>query len=274
MLAHEAFENEINAYPIDLIRAGLRYSQAIAYPDLDVEHYAGKLNRIADRAARWVDAGAAPGVRGQQLAYFLCEVEGIRGNQAEYTDPRNSHLHEVLDRKLGIPISLSVIYLAVAESLHIEARGIGLPGHFVVGVDSRDGLLYFDLFHGGRVIGETECQELVFSSTGYDGPLTPAWLRPLTNEQILARMLNNLRAVYLDQQAWQYGRRVLELLRLLQPDQAVILRDLGMVAHQEGKLTQAVRFYEQYLIREPDALDARDVQHFLMAAAKQLSQKN
>ena len=142
----------------------------------------------------------------------------FRGNSATYQDPRNSYLNEVIERRLGIPISLSVIYIAIAQDLGLPAHGVGLPGHFIVGIRDNGDEIYIDPFHGGVRLFQADCVQLVREATGISGAFQPEWLKPVSPVVILTRMLNNLRNIYLHQADWTHALAVVERLRLLQPD--------------------------------------------------------
>jgi regulator of sirC expression with transglutaminase-like and TPR domain len=273
-MADFTFHDELQQTPINLPRAALRYAQAIAYPGLDVYAYLARLEHLSESAAGFVDPGAPPQTQAETLGDFLFRQLGFQGNPDHYDDPRNSYLNEVLDRRLGIPITLSVVFLAVASRLGIRAHGVGLPGHFIVSVVGARKTYYYDPYHGGLRLSQEDCADLVVTTTNFQGAFQPEWLKPVSEPAILTRMLNNLRVIYIQRENWLRARRVIEHLRLLHPDQAEYLRDLGFIHHQNGALMKAVRYYEQYLLREPDAADARSISKALQSAAQQLARRN
>jgi len=268
------FQEEIQLDPINLPRAALRFSQEIAYPALDVGGSLAQLDALAERAKRSVHLDKPVTSQAHGLAHFLFQQQGFQGNVRNYNDPGNSYLNEVLDRRLGIPISLSVVFLAVAERIGLPAQGIGLPGHFIVSVQGPDGPLFLDPFHGGRQLSVIECARLVELSTGISGPFKPDWLRSSPPEDILARMLYNLRNIYIQQDKWRMALPVVERLRLLQPDNPDHLRDLGTIHNQNGARRQAIEFYERYLALAPEAADANLVRRNLEQTAYKLAKRN
>lgn len=257
------FQDELRLAPINVPRAALRFARAIAYPDLDIAQYMMRLDRLATSARDVIPATGSAVAQAEALVGFLFRQLAFAGNEDEYDDPRNSFLNEVLDRGLGIPISLSTLYIAVAERLGLPAYGVGLPGHFIVGVRDATGSLYFDPFHGGARLTLADCLRLVQDTTGYDGPFHMDWLDPASPLDILARMLNNLRAVYVNRQAWPQAILVVEHLRAVQPDDAEHLRDLGYLHYQNGSLRLASRLLEEYLWRASNAPDAASVRQAL-----------
>ncbi len=273
-MAERTFQEEITLSPIHLPRAALRFSKEIAYPDLEIDRYLLMLDQLVDWSRAVVPQDSPAFLQARELADFLFHRFGFQGNTGDYEDPRNSYLNEVLDRRLGIPISLSVLFLAVAQQLGLEAYGIGLPGHFIVGVQDVIGMVYFDPFHEGRQLSLEDCARLVEATTGMGGELQPEWLRPSRPVDILIRMLNNLRNVYLKLEGWPRLLAVIERLQYLQPDLPGHLRDLGLLHHQMGSLRLAVQFYEQYLQQSPGASDAETVRGNLKDAAGQMARRN
>jgi regulator of sirC expression with transglutaminase-like and TPR domain len=269
------FQDELRQAPVNLPRAALRFAREIAYRSLDLYRYLARLDHLARSARNFMDPDAPVHTQTDSLADFLFRQLGFAGNTSDYNDPRNNYLNEVIDRRLGNPISLSVLMIVVARRLGILASGIGLPGHFIVGVYGLDKWYFYDPFHGGMRISQNDCAQLVFSSTGYSGPFQPEWLQPVNASQVLARMLNNLRLAYIQREEWRPARAVIERLRLLQPDKHELLRDLGFVYHQQGSLHKAVYFYEQYLHRaQPPDEEAETITRALRTAAYQLARRN
>jgi regulator of sirC expression with transglutaminase-like and TPR domain len=232
------------------------------------------LEQLADWSRRVVPNDLPLFMQARRLAEFLFHQFGFQGNAQDYEDPRNSYLNEVIDRRAGIPISLSVIFVSVAQSLGLPAYGIGLPGHFIVGVEDPLGTVYFDPFHEGRQLSIEDCARLVETTAGLGSLFQKEWLRPAAPDEILVRMLNNLRNVYLKRAAWPELLAVIERLRQLQPEQPGHLRDLGLIHHQLGELRPAVRFYEAYLQGAPGAPDVEQIQANLQDATRQMARRN
>jgi regulator of sirC expression with transglutaminase-like and TPR domain len=172
---------------------------------LDIEHYR---RRLDDLAARCGDAVLA------EVSHQLFGVEGLRGNDEDYYDPRNSYLDEVLDRRVGIPITLSVVFLEVARRLEIPVAGVSMPGHFLVRLLGEPPVL-LDPFAGGRLLSEAECEERFRAVQGPAAPFDASYLAPVATLDIVGRMLNNLRSVHLQRQDSVALDWVLELRGLL-----------------------------------------------------------
>lgn len=251
------FQDELRLAELNVPRAALQFARAIAYPQLDVAGYMAVLHDLSETAAERIDLGEQATAQAEQLAGFLFGELGFRGDDAGYGNPRNSYLNEVLDRRVGLPIALSVIYIDVAHRLGLPAYGIGLPGHFIVGIHGHDAELWLDPFHGGRRLDLADCAQLIHLAVGYEGPLDASWFAPMPPRDILARMLNNLRSSYVRAAAWNHAASVIQLLRQTQPEVPEHLRDLGLVYYQQRQLTQAAHYLDAYLQRVPGATDAQ-----------------
>ncbi len=251
------FRDELQLLEINVPRAALQLARAIAYPQLNVADYMGKLHELSDEAADYVAVSAPMPEQAEQLSAYLFHRRGFQGNRTAYSDPRNSFLNEVIDRGLGIPITLSIVYLAVAEHLGIPAYGIGLPGHFIVGIRTEGADRWLDPFHEGRWLNLSDCADLIRLSSGYAGPIEASWFSPVKGRLILTRLLSNLRANYVSTGSWPQAAEAIQLLRLTQPQEPEHLRDLGLVYYHQRRLPQAAHYLNAYLQRAPDALDAQ-----------------
>jgi regulator of sirC expression with transglutaminase-like and TPR domain len=273
-MSERSFYDEIKQSPVDINRAALSFAKAIAYPELDVDLYVNLIEGLGNWAIKTVTQVHTPRALAEELSLFLFDQLGFQGNAQEYDDPRNSYLNEVFDRRLGIPITLSAIYISVAQKAGLKAEAIGLPGHFIVSIHDSEGNFFVDPFNSGKILSVEECAQLVASTTGYQGPFQESWLEPATSQAILTRMLNNLRNVYMKERNWDYALKVIQHISLLQPDMHELLRDMGFIYHQMGKLKLAIQHYEKYLALSPGASDTQAVMDQLRAAAKTISRNN
>lgn len=241
---------------VNVPRAALLIARELAYPDLDITIYLQQVSELADRAADQVPSDVPVVDRAERLADYLFSSLGFAGDSSDYYDPRNSYLNDVLERRVGLPILLSVVYVDLANRLGLPAYGISLPGHFIVGVGSGDDTYRLDPFHGGRWLSLNDCAELIQVAVGYEGPLDAAWFLPADERDILTRIVNNLRGTYVRRQVWPQAAAAIHLLRLMQPQTPEHLRDLGLVYYREGSLSQAAYFLNEYLAYAPHAADA------------------
>lgn len=182
---------------MNLARAGLLFARA-EYPELDCGWYLGQLDLIAHDIGTRVEYDAGPDVRLAVMIQYLFGDLGFNGNVDDYYDPRNSYLNEVIDRRLGIPITLSIIFLELAERVGLSAQGISFPGHFLVAVDEGEDVVIVDAFDGGAMLArETfmeRLRERADSETSSDALETA--LRPASKLETLLRQLRNLKSVY------------------------------------------------------------------------------
>ena len=195
----------------------------------------------------------------EKLAVFLFEEQQFQGNLPFYFDPRNSFLNDVLDRRLGIPITLSVLFIAIAQKMGLPVHGVGMPGHFITALRYGEQDYYFDPYHEGKRLTVQECANLVRQTTGFE--FREEWLAPTGSRDILIRMLNNLRNVYVQYQQWSPAAAVIELLNQAEPDVFHHLRDLGFVHFQGGKVQLAAQYLNAYLKAQPNAPDADNIRH-------------
>jgi regulator of sirC expression with transglutaminase-like and TPR domain len=256
---------------VDLGLAALTVAR-IEHPDLRPEQYLPWLDDLARRSK----IGHAPDHRRalERLRRFLFEEEGFRGNAQNYYDPRNSCLNDVLERKLGIPITLSVLTMEVARRAGLAVEGIGLPGHFIVRarVDGEEILL--DPFHGGAVLSTDEAAAVAARAVGRPVTLADAHWTPCTAPQILIRMLRNLKTAYVEREDWARSLGVIDRLLMLDADSRIHLRDRGTVLVKLGRLWDGATEWERYLTRFPDAQDAARFREELRRVRQELAIRN
>ena len=199
------------------------------YPQRDLEDYREALDAIAARCAP--DVARAPnGIgRARAISDHLFDRLGYSGNTSDYYDPRNTFLCDVIDRRTGIPISLSVLYLEVARRVGVLAQGVNFPGHFLVRVAIEDAWLFIDPFSGGRVLTPADLEQLLRKTTTPNAVLEPSVIAAASKRQIVARMLVNLAGIYGRNGDLPRSLDVLERLAVLEPSNPRIARDLAQL---------------------------------------------
>jgi regulator of sirC expression with transglutaminase-like and TPR domain len=251
---------------IDLAHGCLMIAQD-AYPGLNVERYLGDIERMAMRLRGRMPQTYGAEERVAALNQFLFEDLGFRGNTEAYYDPRNSYLNEVIERKTGIPITLAVLYMALGRRIGLPLEGVSFPGHFLVRLRLRGGVLVLDPFATGAPQSESELRarlQRVIPAGAADGvpvaelPLDQ-FLEPATNRQILARVLRNLKAIYRETDKPERLLEVLNRMLVLAPDSSADLRDRGIVYQRLEAYRAALKDLSDYVEREPDAPDFDDV---------------
>jgi regulator of sirC expression with transglutaminase-like and TPR domain len=247
---------------IDLAKAALLIA-ADEYPQLVPETYLRRLDELAERVRDRQGQETAPVIMLQDLSRVLFEEEGFRGNSEKYYDPRNSFLNDVLDRRLGIPITLSVVYLEVGWRLDLPLHGVNFPGHFLVRYDGEALKLLVDPFQGGLVRFEDEAQSLLDHVYGGSVLMQSEYLRKADRRDILVRMLENLKGNYLNARDDERALSAIERILILQPDSPDHLRDAGIVLTRLGRIDDAAAALQQYLAIAPDAADRERIRLLL-----------
>ena len=252
----DALLQAANAPGSDLAEAALVIAR-IEFPRLDPSRYLARLDEMGSAAGRAIatrsvetgDRSALAAVTA--LNRYLFEELGFRGNTDTYDDPRNSCLNEVIDRRTGIPITLSVVYMEVARRAGLSIDGINFPRHFLVRCadPSRPspGCLIVDPFHAGAVLNEHKCRVLLQQHVGPDVPFSRSLLAPATRADILVRMLLNLKRLYVNMRSFPQAHEVAELLVAMTPSALSELRDRGLLAYHLNDVTSALRDLQTYL---------------------------
>jgi regulator of sirC expression with transglutaminase-like and TPR domain len=270
---------------IDLARACLQIAED-AYPGLDVDGYVGEIERFSKRLAARLAPDAAAEDRVIALNEFLFADLGFSGNVRDYYDPRNSYLNEVIDRRRGIPITLSVLYIEIGRRIGLALQGVSFPGHFLVRLPMRGGTLVLDPFSGGTPQSADELRERLKrvipkgAGVGEPGgvpvaelPLDP-FLEPASNRQILARLLRNLKGVYQEKDKPERLLEVLNRMIIVAPDVAGERRDRGYVYQRLECWRPALQDLADYLEREPEAADQEEVRAKVMELSQRCARLN
>jgi regulator of sirC expression with transglutaminase-like and TPR domain len=251
---------------IDLAAAALLIA-AEEQPGLDPRPWLWRLEALARQLGLRLGEVRGEFDRLGHLIGFLFDEVGLRGNDEDYYDPRNSFLNEVLDRRLGIPITLGIICLEVGRRAGIPLDGIGFPGHFLVRHSLHPSLL-LDPFERGRLLTMRDCEQILERVSGGRLSFDPRLLRPVGPRQILVRILNNLRGIYLNQSEFAKALSVVDRILLLTPDDPDVLRDHGFLSLQWGDPTCGIEELERYLAAEPGAEDEEEVEAVLAEARR------
>ena len=273
---HAAF-HELVRLPekdLDLVEASLEIARD-EYPRLSLRTYLARLDRLAAGAGRVIGKPRSLRVVIERLNRFLFDQEGFRGNTDDYYDPRNSYLHEVLDRQLGLPISLSILAIGVGERCGLTVMGVGLPGHFIAkSVNEAGDEVLFDPFHGGQLLDCEGVERLISAVTGHPFHAHEDSLAATPPGHVAQRMLNNLKATLLKSGHFARAARVISRLTQLVPSDPTQRRDLGVSLVQAGECGQAIKHLRAYLEMAPTADDAAAARQFLREARKQVAKWN
>ena len=259
---------------IDLATAALAIART-EYPALDTPYYLTRLENLAERVRSRMRSSPTARETVALLNRVLFDEQGLRGNRDDYYDPRNSFLNDVLDRKLGIPITLSVIYMDVARRVGFPIAGTGMPGHFLLKhYDVMDGEIIIDPFNRGRIVGNAECQQRLNEIYSGQIELQPEFLQPVTHRDILTRLLNNLRQIYFTQRNFRKGLATLDLLLTIPPRSPELLRERALVRLNLEQHLGAAQDLGAYLQWRPNAPDSEDVRETLDMLRQLLARLN
>lgn len=224
----------------------------VEYPALDAAPYLQRLERMGEAAAGRLlrHDGAPASVRIATLNAYLYEELGFSGNREHYDDPRNSFMNEVLDRRLGIPISLAVVYLEIGRRAGLRLEGVNFPGHFLVRAPAGAGEmedLIVDPFHSGALLSEVDCRHLLRQHLGEEAAFDHGLLSTATRQHIVVRMLVNLKRLYVRMRSLPQARAISDLLLAVDPSALAELRDRGLLAYHMEDFAAALKDLEAYL---------------------------
>jgi len=252
----EAITTASNAPGGSLAQAALVIAR-VEYPRLDPEPYLAMLDAMGEAARRSIErhtegtGSTTPTACVQALNKYLFDELGFAGNRKQYEDPRNSCLNEVLERRTGIPITMSVVYMEVARRAGLRVDGVNFPGHFLVrcceGKPRIGAGLIIDPFHGGALLTEHDCRMLLQRHVGDEVAFSKSLLATATRPQVISRMLLNLKRLYVHMRSFPQARDVTEMLLALTPSSLSELRDRGLLAYHLNDFTAALRDLQAYL---------------------------
>ena len=246
---------------VDLGEVALLFAAA-EYDDLDLDHELGLFDALARAASRTVTAEDTSLGAANALSRFLFDDIGFAGNQRDYYDPRNSYINEVLKRRLGIPITLSLVYMEVGRRLGVNMVGVGLPGHFLMRHADEPGL-FVDAFNGGLLLSREECIDRFRELTHPDERWSDQYLAPIAKREVLTRMLRNLKLSHLRRKDNERALFATTMLICLRPDLAEERRDRGVVQSRLGRYAEAIEDLRGYLDLAPASADAEAVRELV-----------
>ena len=236
------------------------------YPDLDLAHWLGRIDALAGDLHRRIEPDSNVPMRVAALNLYLFDELGFAPNADDYYDPRNSFLNDVIERRVGIPISLSLLYMEIGARIGLDMRGVCFPGHFLVKCKAPEGAVVLDPYAGGLSLGLTDLQRRLRDVRG--GEVSRAIIAGLlvaaSKKEILVRMLRNLKAVYLRRHDLGRALAIMEWIVSADPTHAPEVRDRGMVYQELDCFRAAISDFERYLSLDPECADADDIRQRLI----------
>ncbi|MCU1307934.1 MAG: hypothetical protein JWN45_2629 [Acidobacteriaceae bacterium] len=265
---------------IDLLRAALVIAQT-EYPEIDETRYIARVHALAKRVTSGPDLKTLinrppePAEIVRAINRTLFDEEGFRGNRDDYFDTRNSFINDVLDRKLGIPISLSLVYMEIAKRVGLTLLGVGMPGHFLLKhYDEQANELLIDVFEGGRIVNSTACQHRLDEIYHGHMSLRSEHLAAITRRQLLTRMLNNLRHIYMSSRNFRKALTMVELTLCMHPRSPEDIKQRAILRYNLKQFSAAVQDFELYAKIVPEASDAQEILQTALAIRRSMALLN
>ena len=256
---------------IQLDRAAL-YLAGEEYPEIDVTSNLAELDAFAAQISLRVSYDTAPTDLAHAIAGYLFDEVGFHGNSDEYYNPDNSFLNRVLETRTGIPITLSLVFLEVGRRLGLRCSGVGLPGHFIVGLDGLGE--YLDPFNAGVTLSTGDCRNLVQKISGGRLEWTDAFLKPCGNHDILFRMLNNLKSVYMQNERYAKAIGVIQRMAIISPGLPSLYQEQAWCHAQQQEYRLAIETLEAYLEKADGPEDSRRIKDQINGLWASLSRLN
>ncbi len=233
------------------------------YPRMDLGHYREIFERMASDLQPRIAGIRYPLKVVQEINQYLFVEQNFRGNDRDYYDPRNSFITDVLDRRLGIPLTLSLVYMVVGDRLGFPIEGISFPGHFIIRPQHPDLEIFIDPYNKGEILFPEDCANKLNQLYGREVPLQREYLEPVSIRRILDRLLNNLKMIYLRSHESSKALGAIERSLMLNPDVPTQWRDRGLICYQLDRYTEARVDLENYLQRIPYAEDRQIIKQLI-----------
>jgi regulator of sirC expression with transglutaminase-like and TPR domain len=265
---------QVDDEKIDLIRSALTIART-EYPDLPVDSYVLRVDQLAHAAESRIGDIGDPRDVIAAINHVLFQDAGMQGNREAYYDPRNSFINEVLDRRLGIPITLALIYMEVGRRLGFPLFGVGMPGHFLLKHYDIDGSeTIIDCFNGGDILSAQDCQRRLDEIYSGQMTLRPEFLFAVSRRQMLTRILNNLKTVYLSARNFRKALPIVDLVLVIYPRSPEDVRQRALLRYSLGQSRGAADDLEEYLKMLPEASDADEVRQTALSIRRMLALMN
>ena len=278
-LAKQLFMAEISQTEasIDLGRAALLIAKSV-YSGLDIESYLKQLDSMALAVtayfSRYEDQPSYLKTI-QAINYYLYDQQHFEGNKTAYYDPQNSLLNQVIERRRGIPITLSLLYMEIAQRLGLTLTGVGMPGHFLIKYQlSESEEIFIDAFNQGRLLDIKGCEALIASMYQQRVDFNPYFLRSVSKKAILTRMLTNLKGIYLEGGDNARALSTIDWLLMINARSGIDIRDRGIVCFQLGRFAEALYELELYLPQATDETEKKQLNNYLRRIKSQLAALN
>jgi len=250
----------------NLIEKSLKLAQILEYPDLNISKYIEKINEIGNSLKLKIKYVKNSTYLISMLNEHVFEKYGFQGDDEDYYDPRNNFLNAVIDKKTGIPITLSIIYSEVAKYIGLDLKIVGFPGHVIVKYEEE---MIIDPFYSGRLLTINDLEEILYRNFGDGVEFIPEYLNTATTDQILTRLLRNLKNAYTQSYAYDKAMRCTDMILGIRPESPEEIRDKGILEERLLHYNEALPLLNKYLELEPEAEDA----DFILELIKSVREK-
>ena len=251
----------------NLIEKCLKLAQILEYHDLDISKYIKKINEIGNSLSLKINEIKNPTYLISMLNEYLFDELGFRGAEEDYYDPGNSFLNVVFDKKTGIPITLSIIYAEVAKNIGLDLQIVGFPGHVIVKYKNE---IILDPFYRGRLLTIDNLEEILDRNFGDGFEFIPEYLNEATTEQLLTRLLRNLKNSYTQSYAYDKAMKCTDMILGMEPESPEEIRDKGILEERLLRYDKALPLLNKYLELQPEADDA----DFILELIKSVREKS
>jgi len=250
----------------NLIEKSLKLAQILEYPELNIPKYIEKINEIGNSLKLKIGDVKNSTYLISMLNEHVFETYGFQGDDEDYYDPRNNFLNAVIDKKTGIPITLSIIYSEVAKYIDLDLKIVGFPGHVVVKYEEE---IIIDPFYRGRLLTINDLEEILYRNFGDGVEFIPEYLNTATTDQVLTRLLRNLKNAYTQSYAYDKAMRCTDMILGIRPESPEEIRDKGILEERLLHYNEALPLLNKYLELEPEAEDA----DFILELIKSVREK-
>ena len=251
----------------NLIEKCLKLAQILEYHDLDISKYIKKINEIGNSLSLKINEIKNTTYLISMLNEYLFDELGFRGAEEDYYDPGNSFLNVVFDKKTGIPITLSIIYTEVAKNIGLDLQIVGFPGHVIIKYKNE---VILDPFYRGRLLTIDNLEEILDRNFGNSAEFIPEYLNEATTEQLLTRLLRNLKNAYTQSYAYDEAMKCTDMILGMQPESPEEIRDKGILEERLLRYDKALPLLNKYLELQPEADDA----DFILELIKSVREKS
>jgi len=251
----------------NLVEKCLKMAQILEYPELNISKYIGKINEMGNSLKIKIGQVKNSTYHISMLNEYLFDELGFDGAEEDYYDPGNSFLNVVLDKKTGIPITLSIIYAEIAKSVGLDLQIIGFPGHVIVKYKEE---IILDPFYSGRLLTIEDLEEILTRNFGEVVEFIPEYLNEATTDQLLTRLLRNLKNAYTQSYAYNSAMKCTDMILGMQPESPEEIRDKGILEERLLRYDKAIPLLNKYLELQPEAEDV----DFILELIKSVREKS